>query len=315
MTVLVTGADGFAGRYLVRHLLTAGHRVVAAIGPGGTPPEEWIPAGLPGTVEARTLDLTDPASIEALAREAGDAIVHLAAVSSGRAARSDPGRAWLVNTTGTALLCDALARRPSPFRGRLLVVSTAEVYGAGVERALVEEDPIVPCSPYAATKAGGEIAALEAWRRTGLDVVIARAFPHTGPGQPQLFAIPAFLDRLNAARRSGGATVKTGNLTPVRDYLDVRDVVRGYEALLEVGTSGEVYNIASGAGIALSEVFQQLAGLVGVVVKPETDPALLRPGDIPHLVGDSSKLRNASGWVPAVPFHQTLRDMVHAEAH
>ena len=315
MTLLVTGADGFVGRYLVRHLVTAGHRVVAAIGPGGTLPEEWIPAGLPGTVEARTLDLTDPPSIEALAREAGDAIVHLAAVSSGRAARSDPGRAWLVNATGTALLCDALARPPSPFQGRLLVVSTAEVYGAGVERALVEDDPIVPCSPYAATKAGGEIAALEAWRRTGLDVVVARAFPHTGPGQPPLFAVPAFLDRLKTAHRSGGITVKTGDLTPVRDYLDVRDVVRAYEALLEVGTSGEVYNIASGIGVSLSEVFQQLAALVGVAVEPETDPALLRPSDIPHLVGDPSKLRNASGWVPAIPFHQTLSDMVHAEAN
>ena len=315
MTLLVTGADGFVGRYLVRHLLTAGHHVIAAIGPGGTPPEAWIPAGLPGTVEARTLDLTDPPSIEALAREAGDAIVHLAAVSSGRAARSDPGRAWLVNAAGTALLCDALARRPKPFRGRLLVVSTAEVYGAGVECPRVETDPLVPCSPYAATKVGSEIAAREAWRRTGLDVVVARPFPHTGPGQPPLFAVPAFLARLEAAHQSGGTTVKTGNLTPVRDYLDVRDVVRAYVALLEVGASGEVYNIASGTGVSLSEVFHRLAALVGVAVEPETDPALLRPADIPHLVGDPSKLRNASGWVPAIPFQQTLSDMVHAEAN
>ncbi len=315
MTLLVTGADGFAGRYLVRHLVTAGHRVVAAIGPGGTPPEAWIPAGLPGTVETRTLDLTDPPSIEALAREAGDAIVHLAAISSGRAARSDPRRAWLVNAAGTALLCDALVRRPKPFRGRLLVVSTAEVYGAAVERARVEDDPIVPCSPYAATKAGAEIAALEAWRRTGLDVVVARPFPHTGPGQPKLFAVPAFLDRLKAAHRSGAATVKTGSLAPVRDYLDVRDVVRAYVALLEEGVSGEAYNIASGAGVSLSEVFQRLAALVGVAAEPETDPALLRSADILHLVGDPSKLRSTCGWVPAIPFQQTLSDMVHAEAN
>ncbi|NNG17306.1 MAG: NAD-dependent epimerase/dehydratase family protein [Gemmatimonadales bacterium] len=315
MTLLVTGADGFAGRYLVRHLLTAGHRVVAAIGPGGTPPEAWIPAGLPGTVETRTLDLTDHPSIVALAHEADGAIVHLAAMSSGRAAQSDPGRAWLVNAAGTALLCDALARRSSPFRGRLLVVSTAEVYGARGERPRVEDDPIVPCSTYAATKAGGEIAALEAWRRTGLDVVVARPFPHTGPGQPPLFAVPAFLERLKAAHRTGSATVKTGNLTPVRDYLDVRDVVRAYVALLEVGASGEVYNIARGTGVPLLDVFQRLAALVGVAVEPETDPALLRPADITHLVGDPSKLRNASGWAPAIPFQQTLGDMVHAEAN
>jgi GDP-4-dehydro-6-deoxy-D-mannose reductase len=317
MTLLVTGADGFAGRYLVRHLLAAGHRVIAAIGPGGIAPEAWVPAGLPGTVEARTLDLTDPASINAVANEADGAIVHLAALSSGWAAQADPGRAWLVNAVGTALLCDALARRPSPFRGRLLVVSTAEVYGggAGGERPRVEDDAIVPCSAYAAAKAGAEIAALEIWRRTGLDVVIARPFPHTGPGQPPLFAIPAFLDRLEDARQTGAETVKTGNLTPVRDYLDVRDVVRAYVALLEVGASGEVYNIARGTGVSLSDVFHRLAALVGVTVAPETDPALLRPADIPHLVGDPSKLQKASGWAPTIPLQQTLSDMVHAEAN
>ncbi|HSM16892.1 MAG TPA: GDP-mannose 4,6-dehydratase [Gemmatimonadales bacterium] len=315
MSVLVTGADGFVGRHLVRTLLAGGRDVVAAIGPGGRPAEDWTGPDLDGQVRTRLLDLSDPASIGAAADDASEAVIHLAALSSGSAAQRDPGRAWQINAGGTAQLCGALSRRPAPFRGTVLVVSSAEVYGIAEPRLRSETDPVAPCSPYAATKAASEIAALETWRRTGLRVVVVRPFPHTGPGQSPQFVVPALLERLRAAREAKASTVQAGNLSPVRDFLDVRDVVRAYLALLTDGEPGEAYNVARGAGLSLREIFDQLCQLLGVEAKPIVDPALLRQADIPHLVGDASKLRTRCGWTPTVSLAQTLRDMVHAQAN
>jgi len=315
MRVLVTGADGFVGRHVVRALLAEGQDVVAAIGPGGSPAEDWVDSGLSGSVRSRPLDLTDLASIRAAASEASDAVLHLGAMSSGGAALSDPDGAWRVNTCGTAHLCAALAARRRPLAGTVLVVSTAEVYGTAEPRVRRETDPVAPCSPYAATKAAGEMAALATWRRTGLAVVVARPFPHTGPGQSPMFVVPAFLDRLRAAKRSLARTVRTGSLTPVRDFLDVRDVARAYLRLLADGEPGGVYNVARGDGVSLREIFDRLRALVGVDVEPEVDADLLRPSDIPHLVGDAAKLRTRCGWTPTIPLAKTLSDMVHAQAN
>jgi GDP-4-dehydro-6-deoxy-D-mannose reductase len=109
--------------------------------------------------------------------------------------------------------------------------------------------------------------------------------------------------------------VPTGNLAPVRDLLDVRDVVAAYLLLLERGAPGTVYNVARGEGVALSEVFHRLARLVGVEVEPVSDPSLARSSDIPHLVGDAARLREATGWAPVYTLDDMLRDTVDAETH
>src|SRR4029077_15418671 len=143
--------------------------------------------------------------------------------------------------------------------------STAEVYGPCDEaRPRCETDPIAPASPYAASKAGDETAPLEAWRRTGLGVVVTRAFAHTGPGQDARFVVPAFAERLRAAKRIGAPVVKGGNLEPVREFLHVRDVVDAYARLLVKGQPGEIYNIASGQAVSLEDLFDRLAALIGV---------------------------------------------------
>ena len=239
--------------------------------------------------------------------------MHLAAVASVREAGTDPAAAWEVNASGTARLAAGAAavKRPEPV---FLVVSTGEVYGAGAGVPRLETDPLQPLSPYAASKIGAETAALDAWRRDGLRVIVARPFPHTGPGQSAQYVVPAFVARLREARRSGARTVPTGNLEPVRDLLDVRDVVRAYRLLLTQGAPGEVYNVARGTGVSLGEVFRRLAVLIGVTAEPVPDPALVRGVDIPHLVGDSTKLRRATGWAPAISFERTLQELVDAEA-
>jgi GDP-4-dehydro-6-deoxy-D-mannose reductase len=179
----------------------------------------------------------------------------------------------------------------------------------------VESDPLLPASPYAASKVGAEVAAQEVWRRTGHRVILARPFTHTGPGQEPRFALPGFVQRLRAVRAGGDRVVPTGNLEPVRDLLDVRDVVEAYLLLLERGTPGEAYNIARGEGRTLAEMFRALADLVGVAAEPRADPAYARARDLPHLVGDSTKLRRATGWAPRLSLDQTLRGLVDAEAH
>jgi GDP-4-dehydro-6-deoxy-D-mannose reductase len=303
--VLVTGADGFVGARLVRRLTALGEDVIAAIRPGTRPPE--APARV---VE---LELRDPGSVAACAATAPEAVVHLAAVATGRAARRDPGAAWDVNAGGTARLSEALAARSS--EPICLVVSTGEVYGMGDgTRPRRETDPLRPVSPYAASKLGAEIAALEVGRRTGLRIVIARPFPHLGAGMNPELAVPAFAARLRQARAEGRGTIAVGALDVVRDFLHVDDVLDGYLALLRDGVAGEAYNIASGRPVRLADLLTRLMAVAGVDVIPETDPALLRTQDIAHLVGDAGKLRSRTGWTPQRTLDQALAEVVGAPA-
>ncbi len=311
MKVLVTGANGFVGPWLVRRLMDEGHEVVTAIGPGGN---ASFP---PGAVSHVTLDLNEAASVAAAVSTRCDAVVHLAAVASGGAALEDPAAAWTINAVGTARLAEALGaqRINEESDPLLLVVSTAEVYGAGRTRPRREDDPPRPCSPYAASKLAAETAALEVHRRTGLRVIIARPFSHTGRGQDDRFVVPAFARRMVEAKRIGAAAIKVGNLEPVRELLYVGDVVRAYTLLLSQGASGEIYNIAAGHGIPLGELVQRLMEIVGHPVVTETDARFLRPSDIPHLVGDGKKLSQATGWRPEASLDDVLREVVDAQAN
>jgi GDP-4-dehydro-6-deoxy-D-mannose reductase len=315
MKVLVTGAGGFVGRWLLPALVAEGHEVLGTRLPGEAPPGfltelerrhvRWLP-----------LDLQDTGSVRAAVDEVPDAVVHLAAIASGAEARRDPGLAWEVNAAGTARLADALGarRRGGQADPLLLLISTAEVYGAiSPVRARLETDPPVPVSPYASSKLGAEIAAFETSRRSGLRVIVARAFPHTGPGQTDRYVVPAFARRLKAARRLGAAAVKTGNLEPIRDFLDVRDVVQAYVSLLSGGEPGTIYNVASGVGLSLHAIFLRLAQMIGVQAAPEVDLELTRTADLPHLVGDASRLRQRTGWAPRHTLDQTLQDLVDAQ--
>ncbi|HEX6644828.1 MAG TPA: GDP-mannose 4,6-dehydratase [Gemmatimonadales bacterium] len=314
MKVLVTGADGFVGRELVSRLEAAGHDVAGAVRPGNAA-GTWRDDARRRGVTVLDLELEDPASVARVAEWPADAVVHLAAVASSREARQDPGLAWTVNAAGTARILEGLAaaRERSGRDTRVLVVSSGEVYGDGPHRPRVESDPVAPQSPYAASKAAAELAAHEVARRTGLAVIVARAFQHTGPGQSEAYVVPALARRLAEARRNGRRQIPAGNLDPVRDITDVRDVVSAYVALLEGAPAG-TYNVSRGEGFALRDILARLAAILGVEAEPVTDPALARRSDIPHLVGDPARLRAATGWSPAYSIERTLRDVVDAQA-
>ena len=318
MKVLVTGADGFVGSWLVRRLLADGREVYGAIRPTQTPSpgDGRMTEEERGAVQWLPLELADGESVRRVAARPYDGVVHLAAVASGSDAAADPGYAWEVNAAGTARLAQTLAdaKRSGRADPLVLVVSSGEVYGRGDPTPRRETDPVAPCSPYAASKLGAEIAALEAWRRAGLRVVVGRAFAHTGPGQDARFVVPAFAQRLKVAKKVGAPVVKVGDLEPVRDILHVQDVVDAYARLLVRGQPGEVYNVASSIGTSLATVLRRLGDLIGVHPIPEADPDLMRPADIPHLVGDAAKLRTATGWTPRRSLEDTLKDVVDAQA-
>lgn len=316
MKVLVTGGDGFVGRWLVRRLLDDGREVYAAVRPAEARTDDGLTDEERAAVHWLPLELTDAESVRTCVDLPYDAVVHLAGVASGSEAARDPGYAWSVNAAGTARIASVLAeaRRQGRADPLLLVASTAEVYGSGDATPRRETDRPAPCSPYAASKLGAEIAALETWRRAGLRVIVTRAFAHTGPGQDARFVVPAFAQRLKFAKKIGAPVVKVGNLEPVREFLHVKDVVDAYARLLVKGQPGEVYNIASGQGVSLEELLHKMATMVGIRPIPEVDPDLMRPADIAHLVGDAAKLRAATGWAPRYRLDDTLRDVLNAQA-
>jgi GDP-4-dehydro-6-deoxy-D-mannose reductase len=305
MRVLVTGAGGFVGRSLCRELLAQGHEVLGALRTGevvGASPDAAL-----GGVRWIGFELGSTVSIEAALDHKPDAVVHLAAVASGAEARRDPLTAWATNAMGTCALVYEIERlRPGT---RMVFASTGEVYGRGYTRPIRESDAADPCSPYAASKLAAELALQESHRRAGFNGVIARCFQQTGPGQRDAFVVPALVQRVLAARRDGTRAIAAGNLTPVRELTDVRDVARALTLLLERGEAGAVYNVASGRGVSLEELLARIAAAAGWAVESVVDPALFRPADLEYLVGDGARLA-ALGWAPQFSLDQTLADVV-----
>ena len=317
MKILVTGADGFVGSRLVPRLVELGHDVSAAVLPGTAPPAlKQRRAALPEDVRIRDLDLEDAGSVESLVRESWDAVIHLAAAASGAEAARNPIVAWEVNVLGTVRLCESLGTlRREGADPLLLFVSSAEVYGAGLDAPRLETDEAQPRSSYAASKLAAEVAVLEHYRRTGLRVVIARPFPHTGAGQDDRFVVPAFAQRVLEAKRSGQSSIPVGNLDPIRDFLHVEDVVDAYCILIDSGRAGEIYNIASGSGVSVREVLEMVIAAAGYEVSPEVRQDLLRPAEVPYLVGSAAKLREATGWEPKLSLEQAIQEVVDAQTN
>jgi GDP-4-dehydro-6-deoxy-D-mannose reductase len=313
--VLVTGANGFVGRRLVRRLADEGHEVGAGSGPGAPLPPE---ARADRRVCWLALDVTEPRSVDEFLRSGGrcDALVHLAGVASARDANRDPATAWRVNAEGTAGIVCRLAEAKAQGRADPLVLisSSAEVYLPRAGHRHTETDAVGPGTAYAASKLGAELAGRVAWRAVGLRVVVARPFPHIGPGQAATFWVARRARVLVEARRRGAPAVTVGDLTAVRDFLHVDDVVDAYVALLSAGTPGEVYNVASGEPVTLEAVHARLETLIGVHPVREQDAAEMRPDARPYHVGDAAKLRAATGWCPRRSLDQALKDVVDAQA-
>jgi GDP-4-dehydro-6-deoxy-D-mannose reductase len=260
---------------------------------------------------ASVADVTDPVALLAEVEAAAPtAVVHLAAISSVTDSLADPGTTWTVNTIGTVNVAEVV-RRAAP-TARLLVVSSGEVYGDTGDTPADESRPLAPRSPYAASKAAAEIAAEQAARANGLDVVIARPFAHTGPGHDRRFALPSWAAQIAELERAGGGDLLVGDLTVQRDLLDVRDVVAAYLALLDPAVPAGTYNVARGEAVPLGDLLALLVAAATVPVSVVRDPSRMRAVDTQLLCGDASRLRATTGWEPTRELAETLADLLQA---
>ena len=310
MKVLVTGANGFVGRSVVRRLLADGNSVIAAVGPGAS----GNPAGK--NVATVPIDLSNDVSVRACFAEPVDAVIHLAAIALSRAADRDPAGAWTINAEGTAKLTAALSVASAKWKTQplFLLASTADVY-AWQKRPIKEEDAVQPSTPYSASKLGAELITQQAARCSGLRVMIARPFPASGAGQDESFWIPARSRLLREVKRNGWAVVPVGDLTAVRDFVHVDDVADAYALLLQRGIPGEVYNIASGQAVTLEEIHTEIERQLGISPKREVDGSQIRREARPYLVGDAAKLRATTGWSPRRTMDDIVKDVLDAQTN
>ncbi len=297
--VLITGAAGFVGRHLTAHLEACGDEVL------GVDRHHFPGAAHPG------MDITDAAAVaEVLAELRPTAIYHLAGWADVGGSWKAPVEAFRANAEGTL---NVLSAAVDAGVERVLAVSSADVYGKvePAELPLTEDSPLRPASPYAASKVAADYLGLQAWLGRGLPVLRVRAFNHLGPGQTDKFVAPAIASRIARAERAGDtAPLPIGDLSARRDFTDVRDVVRAYRLLMEKGQAGEVYNVCSGADLAVQDLADQLLAQARIELRFETDPELLRPVEVPVLRGSHDRLTDATGWEPEISISQTLTDLL-----
>ena len=291
--VLITGAQGFVGRHLTTHLEACGDEVIGV---------DRVPDGV---------DITDADAIRKLIADIEPrAIYHLAGWADVGGSWKQPVDAFRANAEGTLNVLSAAAEAGVE---RVLAVSSADVYGKvdPSELPLTEDSPLRPASPYAASKVAADYLGLQAWLGNGLPVLRVRAFNHLGPGQTDKFVAPAIASRIARAELGDGSDVlPIGDLSARRDFTDVRDVVRAYRLLMEHGEPGEVYNVCSGVDLAVQDLADQLLAQARIPLRFETDPALLRPVEVPVLRGSYDRLAKATGWQPEIPMSRTLIDLL-----
>ncbi len=305
MRILITGATGFVGSHLTEALSARGENAIFGICRSG----QWPADGrtLAERMQLRAADLGDRAALQRVLTEVKpDWIFNLAGYPHAGRSFKERDQAWAGNLDATRNLCETVIG----WGGwpRILYVSSGLIYGEGQGSVCDENAPLRPASPYAASKAAADIAASQYARNPGLDIVRVRPLNHVGPGQTPDYAIPRFASQIVAIELGKQSPlIETGDLSAVRDFTDVRDMVQAYILLLEKGRRGEAYNVASGTERRMRDVLERLMVLSGcrAEIRSQQDS---RPTDSIVARLDITKLRQDSGWEPKISFDQTLQD-------
>jgi GDP-4-dehydro-6-deoxy-D-mannose reductase len=307
LRVFVTGATGFVGKHFLDLLKKKEAEIF-----GFCYPDEPKPDQLTSRCKIHKIDIRSDKNIEEFIKiSKPDYILHLAAVSNVGQSWGKRKETFEVNIIGTLNLLEAVRKHVSG--AKILFISSSEVYGIPEEKTklLKETDSVQPVSPYAFTKLNGERLCQFYTQIEDLDIVTARSFPHTGPGQSPDFVCSDWANQIARIEKGlSSPLIKVGNLEVKRDFLDVRDVVKAYFSLMKKGNKGQVYNVSSSQSISLKKVLNVFLESSNVEIDVEIDQSKMRKADIPVLTGDNQKIQKELSWTPKIPIKKTLLDLL-----
>lgn len=303
--VLVTGSEGFVGQHLVS-LLKKDYQIIGLSRNTKIPSEE--------NVDYVLGDILNPDQMyDLLKTHQPDAIIHLAGIA--KTWGIDPKELFNINLFGTLNIYEAVLKfksEDSSFDPKIIFISSAEVYGKTTEPGnITENSPLLPINSYGTSKLAADRLSYQYSEANHLKIAILRPFPHIGPGQQKGFFASDMASQIVEIEKGQQEEILVGNLKAVRDYLDVRDVVEAYKAVLESDfTPGEVFNICSGQGVEIKDLLDKLISMSQKQIKITEDPTRLRPVDLPIFVGNNGKLVKATGWSPKLSIDATLKDVL-----
>jgi GDP-4-dehydro-6-deoxy-D-mannose reductase len=312
MRALVTGISGFVGGHLAEHLVAEGDLVVG-LSISGRWPQSL--AHLGHCIRLEQFDLVERGEgdlSELIQRKQPEVIYHLAAQSNPQGSLNDPRGTWTLNLGGSLNLLEAV--KASGHNARVILVSSGVCYGDPAREFIpvAENCPLRPNNPYAASKAAVDMLGIQHYLAYGTDVIMVRPFNHAGPRQSSRYVLAALVEQIAEIKAGQRDSLKVGNLNVIRDFTDVRDVVRAYRLLALRGQAGEVYNLGTGRGTEIAVALDYLRSIARVPVAISVDPTRVRPVDQPLLIADASKLRATTDWEPRYTIEQTLEDMLVA---
>lgn len=303
MRYFITGVSGFVARHFIAHTLEVEEDPII-LGVDLHPPR------YPYLHDFRALNLLDIDALRRMLCEfSPDFIVHLASFSSVARSWDRPLECFSNNTNIFLNLLEVV--RTERISTRILSVGSSEEYGAvdAPSLPLREEHPLHPISPYAVARVAQEQLSEIYAHSYGLDIVMTRSFNHVGVGQEPIFAIPSLVKQFHDGAVGGRLPLKVGDVSIVRDFLDVRDVVRAYRLLLKNGNSGEVYNVCKGEGRSILDIIQLISELSGKEYLLSQDPSRIRPNDNRVIIGDHSRITNRTNWEPMIDIGESLKDI------
>lgn len=304
--VLITGSTAFVGSHLADRLVAAGYEVHGLKRPRS--PEIFMRSD----VHYHVGDITDYTAMYHLINEVRPHFIyHLAAQSFVPLSWEAPTMTQTANLNGSLNILEAV-RQVDPSGIRVLMAGTSEEYGEvrPEECPITEDQPLRPLSPYGASKVAMDMIARVYTKSYGLKVTVSRAFNHTGPRRGEEFLTSKIAKKLAEVKlHLSEPVIELGNMDAVRDFTDVRDTVSAYMLLALDGIPGEVYNIGTGKGRSIQEVFDTLTIVSGIRIRIEQNPKFMRPSDVPLLICDASKIRTQLGWEPTIEFETTMMDL------
>ena len=303
MKALITGVDGFVGKYLSEYLSEQGYEVY-----GTTILENYEN----NKINVKRMNLLDKEQVdEVIENIKPDKVFHLAGQSAVGLSWKSPVLTVNVNVNGTLNILEAIKKHSKD--SKILIIGSSDQYGpVKPEECPINEEKIQnPQSPYGVSKKMQEEMCKLYVNAYNMNIIMVRAFNHIGAGQGQNFVVADFASKIAEIENGNNEpTLKVGNLETFRDFTDVKDIVRGYCMLLETGKSGEVYNIGSGKAIKVSEILQKLVNMSKKEIKIEIDPNKFRPVDVPLVVCDNSKIKKDTGWEPEISIDDTLKEVL-----